>query len=124
MCLVMLHMMYNINNRYRQDIELRFMADLVKTRRCEVAERSSGLQHKKNLGSAGLVPAPILLKMGQSRPKFPERCHPLTCPRIPNLVRISCTLPDLIRKDWFFRPKSKYNIGFQPTTKVKCIYST
>ena len=33
----------------------------------------------KNLRSAGLVPAPILPKMGHLCPKFPERCHPLTC---------------------------------------------
>ena len=51
----------------------------------------------------------------RSRPKFPECCHPLTCPRILNLVRIGCALPDLFRKDWFFGPKSNYNIGFQPT---------
>jgi len=70
---------------------------------------------KKNSGSAGLVPAAILAKIGRLRPKFRERSHPLTCPRIPNLVRIGCVLPDLFRKDWFFGPKSKYNIGFQPT---------
>ena len=46
--------------------------------------------HTKNSGSAGLVPAPILSKIGRSRPKFPERCRPLTCPRIPNLVLIGC----------------------------------
>jgi len=61
--------------------------------------------HTKNLGSAGLVPTPILPKMGRARPEFPERCHPSTCPRIPNLVRIGCVLPDLFRKDWFFRLK-------------------
>jgi len=54
---------------------------------------------QENSRSAGLVPAPILPKMGRSRPKFPERWHPLTCPRRPNLVRIGCALPDLFRKD-------------------------
>ena len=66
-------------------------------------------QTQNNSGSAWLVPAPILAKMGRSRPKFPERRHPLTCPRIPNLVWIGCILPDLFRKDWFFGPKSQYN---------------
>ena len=56
---------------------------------------------QKNSGSAGLVLASILAKMGRSRPKFPERCHPLTCLRKPNLVRIGCVLPDLFRKVWF-----------------------
>jgi len=32
--------------------------------------------------------------------EFPERCHPLTCPRIPNLVRVGCALPDSFRKGW------------------------
>ena len=32
-----------------------------------------------------------------------------------NLVQIGCALTDVLRKDWFFGPKSKYNIGSQPT---------
>ena len=88
--------------------------NLVKIGHCEVPERSRGLPNKKNSGSAGLVPAPILAKMGRSRPQFPERCHPLTCPRVPNLVRIGCVLPDLFPKDWLFGSKSQYdNIGFE-----------
>ena len=67
--------------------------------------------HTKNSRSARLVPALIFPKMGWSLPKFPERCHPLTCPRILNLVWIGCALPDLFRKDWFFGPKSQYSIG-------------
>ena len=63
---------------------------------CEVAKRSRGWPNKKNLGSVGLLPDPILAKMGRSRPIFPERCHPLTCPSIPNLVRIGCILLDLL----------------------------
>jgi len=49
---------------------------------------------------------------------FRERCHPLTCPRIPNLVRIGCALPNLFRKDWFFGPKSNYNVDWKPTIKL------
>ena len=89
--------------------------NFVKIGCCEVAKKSAGLPHKnsaprdvitqKNSGSAGLVPAPILPKMGRSRPKFLKRCHLLTCPRIPNLVRIGSVLPDLFRKDWFFGPQ-------------------
>jgi len=33
------------------------------------------------------------------------RFHPLTCPRIPNSVRIGCALPDLFRKYCFSAPK-------------------
>jgi len=61
--------------------------------------------YQKNLGSAGLIPTAIFAKMDRSCPKFPERCHPLTCPCVPTLVRIGCVLPDLFRKDWFFAPK-------------------
>jgi len=64
---------------------------------------------QKNSGSAELVPAAILPKMGRSPQKFSGSCHPLTCPRVPNLVRIGCVLPDLFRKDGFFGPKSQYN---------------
>jgi len=39
----------------------------------QVAERSRGLPNKKKSRSAGLVPAPILPKMGRSRSKFCER---------------------------------------------------
>ena len=56
-------------------------------------------QTKTNSGSAGLVPARILAKMDRSRPKFPERCHPLTRLCTHNLVRIGCVLLDLFRKD-------------------------
>jgi len=91
--------------------------NLVKIGRCKVAERSSGLPYKKNLWLRGTPPSPILPKMGRSRPKYPERCHPLIYPRTPNLVRIGCALPDLFWKDWFLRMKSKYNIGFQPTVR-------
>jgi len=72
--------------------------NLVKIRRCEVAERSRGLPNKKNFRSAGFVLAPILAQMGRSSPNFPECCHPLTCPRIPNLFRIGCVLMDLFQK--------------------------
>ena len=58
---------------------------------------------------------PHFAQNGPIAPKLLERCHPLTCPPIHNLVRIGCVLPDLFRKDWFFCPKSHYNIGFQPT---------
>jgi len=47
--------------------------------------------HKKTLAPLdSSQPAPILPKMGRSHPKFPERCHPMTYPRILNLVRIGC----------------------------------
>ena len=52
-----------------------FRVQIVENRPLRSCRNSSGLP-QKNSGSAGLVPAPILPKMGQSRPKFPERCHP------------------------------------------------
>ena len=56
--------------------------------------------------------------MDWSPPKFSECCHPLTCPRTPNLVQIGCVLPDLFRKDWFFGPKVNTIIGCQPTNST------
>jgi len=86
--------------------------NLVKIGRCEVAERSRGFRNQKNSGAPRDSPQPPFWLKWADRA---QRCHPLTCPRIPNLVRIGCVLPDLFRKDWFFGPKSQYNIVFQPT---------
>ena len=72
--------------------------------------------HTKKLWLCGIRPCPHFAQNGPIAPKIPERCQPLTCPCIPNLVRIGCVLPDLFRKDWFFVTKSQYNIGFQATT--------
>jgi len=102
---------------HRRDTKLRFVTKFGENRPLQSSRKvaTHGLPNKNNSGYAELVPAPILAKMGRSRPKFPERCHPLICTCVPNLVRIGCVLPDLFRKDWFFGPKSRYNIGFQPT---------
>ena len=89
-----------------RDTELRFVAKFGENRPLPSCWKVLWITTQINSGSAGLVPAPILPKMGRSRPKFPERCHPVTCPRVPNLVRIGCALPDLFWKDWFFCPKS------------------
>ena len=86
----------------RPDTEVRFMAKFVENRPLRSCRKVASR-------SAGLVPAPVLPKIGRSRPKFSEHCHLFICPRIPNLVRISCALPHLFRKDWFFGPKSHYN---------------
>ena len=51
-----------------------------------------------------LTKPPILLSPGRSHPKFPERCRPLTCAPTPNLLQISCGMPELLAKDQFFWP--------------------
>ena len=66
-------------------------------------------QTKKTRAPRDSSQPPFLARMGRSCPKFPKRCHPLTCPRIPNLVRIGCRLPDLFRKDWSSGPLVKMN---------------
>jgi len=99
----------------QRDTELRSVTKFGENRPLRSCRKVLWITTQNNSGSAGLVPAPILTKISRSRPKFPERCHPLTCPRILNFVRIGCALPDLFRKDWFFGPKCNYNIGFQPT---------
>jgi len=55
--------------------------------------------HTKKLGLRGIRPSPHFAQNGPIAHKISERCYPLTCPRIPNLVRIGCALPDLFRKD-------------------------
>ena len=105
----------------RRDTELRFVTKFGENRPLRSCRKVLWITTQKNSGSAGLIPAPILSKMGRSRQKFPERCHLLTCPRIPNLARIGCALPDLFRKDWCFGPKSNYIIGFEPTITLICV---
>jgi len=83
----------------RRDTELRFVTKFGENR---PVGRSFGLPHKK-LGLRGTCPNRPPL-----RPKFPEQCHPLTCQCLPNLVRIGCAFPDLLRKDWFSGSKSNY----------------
>jgi len=78
----------------RRDIELRFVAKFGENWPAKFPKGRVAYQTKK-LGLRGTRPIPILAKMGRSHPKFPVRCYPLTCPRIPNLVRIGCVLPDL-----------------------------
>ena len=89
---------------------IRFVAKFDENRPLRSCCKVVWITTQKKMGSAGLVPAPILPQIGRSPPKFRERCSPLTCPRIPNLVRIGYALPNLFRKDWFFSRKSKYNI--------------
>jgi len=90
---------------HRPDTELRFVTKFGENRLLQICQKDAWITTQKNAGSAGLVPAPILPKMDRSCPKFLQRCHPLTYPRIQNLVRIGCVLPDLFWKDWFFCPK-------------------
>ena len=87
----------------RRDTELRFVTKFGENRPLQSCRKVTWFTKRKNSG------APILAKMGRSLPKFPESCHPLTFLRTPNLVRIGCVLPDLLRRDWYFGPKIRYN---------------
>ena len=73
--------------------------NMVKIGHCEVAEKSSG-----SLALCGTRFSPHFA------PKITWTLSPLAMSMYTN-----CVLPDLSRKDWFFGPKSHYNIGFQPT---------
>jgi len=63
---------------HRRDTEIRFAAKFGENRPLRSYRKVVWITTQKNSGSAGLVPAPILPRMGQSRPKFPECCHPST----------------------------------------------
>jgi len=102
----------------RRDTKLRFVTKFGENRLLRSCRKVLWITTQKKRDSTGLVPAPILPKMGRLRPKFPERCHPLTCQHILNLVRIGCALLDLFRKYWLFDPYSNYSIGFEPTKSL------
>jgi len=82
---------------YRRDTEIRFMSEFGGNRPLRSCRKVVWITTQKNSRSEGLVPAPILPKMGRSRPKFTERC-----PRTLNLVRIGCDLPDLLGERLIF----------------------
>jgi len=73
--------------------------NLAKISRWEVAEKSFRIADKKNPASGTLLSPPISPQLNRSRPKFRERCQPLTCACVPTLVRIGCGLLDLFRKE-------------------------
>ena len=89
----------------RQDTEIRFVTKFGENWPLRSCQKVMWFTKQKNSRSAGLVPAPILPKMDWSRPKFPERCHPLTSPRTPNLIQIGCVLPDYSGKIAFSAQK-------------------
>ena len=64
----------------RRDTEIRFVIKFSGNRPLRSCRKVVWFTTKKLALPAGLVPAPILPKMGRSRSKLPERCHPLTCP--------------------------------------------
>jgi len=102
---------------HRRDIQVRFVVKFCEKRPLRKLPKGRVVYHTKNSRSAGLVPAPILPKMGRSRPKFPERCHPLTCPRVPDLVRMGRVL-SVSGKNDFSAQKVNKNLGIQPTVNV------
>ena len=73
--------------------------NLTKIGRCKVAEKSSRIADKKKPGVGDTFEHPISPPLNRSRPKFRERCRPLTCACKPTLVRIGCGLPELFRKE-------------------------
>jgi len=86
-------------------------------RRMETESGSCQVSHSSMTSSYDSSQPPILPITDRSCPKFPERCHPLTCPRISNLVRIGYVLPDLFRKYRFFGPESQYRLSAYNDTK-------
>jgi len=99
--------------------------NFVKIGSCEVAEKSSGLPHKKIrfLGTRP-IERPILPKMRLSRPKFPERCRPLTCPCVPTFllwVALSCTIFEIFDVEEY-RDLEFWVNGYRPCEFLDDLY--
>ena len=74
--------------------------NLAKIGRCEVAEKSSGIADKKT-GRLGHFLAPHFAPLSRSRPKFRERCRPLTCACTdfgPDRLRFAGLIPQRVQK--------------------------
>jgi len=109
----------------RRDTKLRFVAKFGENRLLRSCRKVAWFTKQKKLRLCRTRPSPHFGQNGPISPKILWMLSPLTCPRIPNLVRtvrIGCVLPDLFRKGWFFGPKSQYNIDFQLTIITLLIY--
>ena len=85
--------------RYISSIDSRVGAKFGENRTLESCRKVVSFG-QKNRGFAGDVRSPpILLPLGRSRSKFPERCRLWTCACAPNLVGIGCGLPERFPKD-------------------------
>ena len=98
----------------RRDTEVRFVTKIGENRPLRSCRKVVWNTTQITRAAAGLVPIPICLKWADRTPKFPERCHPLTCSHTANLVLIVCVLPDLLRNIDFSAQKVN-TIGLQPT---------
>ena len=67
---------------HRRDTGLRFVAKFGENRPLRSCRKVVWITTQKNTGPVRFVPAPSLPKMGRSRPKYPERCDPLTRRRV------------------------------------------
>ena len=72
--------------------------NIVKIGHCEVAEKSSRIAYKKP-GIVDTSEPPISPPFCRPRPKIHESCQALMLCICIDLVRISCGLPDLFRKE-------------------------
>ena len=104
-----------------RDAEIRFVNKFGGNRPLQSCQKVIWFTTQKTSLSMGLVSAPILPKMGRSCPKLPERCHPLICPRIPNLVLIGCVCRTYFGKIDFSAQKVITIKDFEPTTRSSAV---
>jgi len=79
--------------------------------------------YKKNSGVGDTFELPVSAPLNRSRPKFRERCRPLTCACVLTLVQIGFGLPDLFwqeSKKWIQYRLSAYKKHSLPTASLLC----
>jgi len=104
--------LYNCDNG---DIDSGVMAKFGVSQPLESWQNSFSFSWQKNWLCVPHPSSPLSL-MGQSHPKFPERCHPLICACLPNLVHIGSVCWSYSRKIAFSAPE--VITGFQATVIV------
>jgi len=95
-----------------QNTEIRFVAKFGENRPLRSCQQIVWVATQKQTRAPRDSFAPILPKIGRSRPKFYERCHPFTCLYTefgPVRLRFAGLIPERL----IFNPKSQYYIGFQ-----------
>jgi len=82
--------------------------------RCELPKDALDY-HAKKLGLRRTRPSPHFAQNGPIAPKIPRTLSRLGMSTYTEFGPDRLRFAGLIPKDWFFGPKSNYNIGFQPT---------
>jgi len=99
----------------RRDTEIHFVTKCGKNRPLRSCRKVAWFTKHKKLVLRRTRPSPRVAQNGPIAPKIPWTLSSLDISTYTKFGPDQLRSAALFRKDWFFGPKSQYNIGFQPT---------